>query len=61
MFGRLLGWYTIYTFSGGGVASLEIQDAKNDFKIRHLGTIAHLSQAISMQRRHISTIGKKHL
>jgi len=31
---------------------------KNDFKIRHLGTIAHLCRAISMQRRRIPTIGK---
>jgi len=34
---------------------LEIQDAK----IRHLGTIAQLCQAISLQLRHISTIRKK--
>jgi len=35
--------------------SLEMQDAK----IRHLGTIAQLCRAISLQLRHISTIGKK--
>jgi len=35
--------------------SLEIQDAKN----RHLRTIAQLCRAISLQLRHISTIGKK--
>jgi len=28
-------------------------------KIRHLGTIAQLYQAVSSQRRHVSTIGKK--
>ena len=35
--------------------SLQMQDAKN----RHLGTIAQLCRAISLQLRHISTIGKK--
>jgi len=28
---------------------------------RHLGTIAQLCQAISLQPRHVSTIGKKYL
>jgi len=37
--------------------SLKIQDAKN----RHLGTIELLCRAISLQLRHISTIGKKNL
>ena len=32
-----------------------MQDPKN----RHLGTIAHLCRAISLQLRHLSTIGKK--
>ena len=32
---------------------------KNDAKNRHLGTIPHLSRAISSQLRHVSTIGKK--
>ena len=35
--------------------SLQIQDAKN----RHLGTTAQLCRAISLQLRHVSTIGKK--
>ena len=35
--------------------SLQIQDAKN----RHLGTIAQLCRTISLQLRHVSTIGKK--
>jgi len=35
--------------------SLKVQDAKN----RHLGTIAQLCQAISLQLRHVSTIRKK--
>jgi len=38
--------------------SLEMQDAKMT-KNRHLRTIAQLCRAISSQRRHISTIGKK--
>jgi len=33
----------------------EIQDAKN----RHLGTITQVCPAISLQIRHVSTIGKK--
>jgi len=37
--------------------SLKIQDTKN----RHLHIIAQLRQAISLQVRHISTIGKKHV
>jgi len=32
---------------------------KNDAKIRHLCTITQLCQAISLQLRHTSTIGKK--
>ena len=36
-------------------SSLEMQDAKN----RHLRTIAQLCQAISLQLRHVLTIGKK--
>ena len=32
---------------------------KKSPKIRHLGIIAHLCRAISSQRRHASTIGKK--
>ena len=35
--------------------SVKIQDAKN----RHFDTISQLCQAMSSQRRHISTIGKK--
>jgi len=34
---------------------------KKSPKIRHLGTIAQLCQAISSQLRHVSTIGKKNL
>jgi len=34
---------------------------KNDAKNRHLGTIPQLCWAISLQLRHISTIGKKNL
>ena len=41
--------------------SLEIQDAKNDAKNRHLGTIPQFCQAISSQLRHVSTIGKNML
>jgi len=37
--------------------SLKIQDAKN----RHLGTIAQLCRALSLQLRHVSTIRKKNL
>ena len=32
---------------------------KKSHKIRHLGTIAQVYLAISSQRRHVSTIGKK--
>ena len=32
---------------------------KNDSKTRHLGTITQLCRAISLQLRHVSTIGKK--
>ena len=42
--------------------SLKIQDAKyrqKSPKIRHLGTIVQLCRAISLQLRHVSTIGKK--
>jgi len=35
--------------------SLEIHDAKN----RHFGTIAQLFRAVSLQLRHVSTIGKR--
>jgi len=35
--------------------SLKIQDAKN----RHFGTIGQLCRAVSLQLRHVSTIGKK--
>jgi len=31
---------------------------KKSPKIRHLGTIAHICRAISLQLRHVSTIGK---
>jgi len=41
--------------------SLKIQDTKKSPKNRHLGTIAQLCRAISLQLRHISTIGKKNL
>jgi len=34
---------------------------KNDAKNRHLHTIAQLCRAISSQRRHVSTIGQKHV
>jgi len=43
----------------GARGSLKIRDAKKLPKIRHLGTIAQLCQAISLQLRHILTIGKK--
>ena len=36
----------------------EIQDAKNLFLDRHLGTIAQFCRAISLQLRHVSTMGK---
>jgi len=36
-----------------------MQDTKKSPKIRHLGTIAQLCQAMSSQLRHVSTIGKK--
>jgi len=39
--------------------SLEMQDPKKSPKIRHLGTIAQLCQAVSSQLMHVSTIGKK--
>ena len=41
--------------------SLKIPDAKNSpkFKIRHLRTIAQGCRAISLQLKHVSTIGKK--
>jgi len=32
---------------------------KNDTKNRHLHTIAQLCRAVSLQLRHVSTIGKK--
>ena len=35
--------------------SLEIQDTKN----RHFGTIAQLCRAISLELKHVSSIGKK--
>jgi len=35
--------------------TLKIQDSKN----RHFGTITQLCRAISSERRHVSTIGKK--
>jgi len=38
--------------------SLEIQDAKMTQKSRHLGTIAQLCWAVSLQVRHVSTIRK---
>ena len=44
-------------YAAGG--SLEIQDAKIA-KIRHLGTIAQLSRAVSSQLRHVSTIEKNY-
>ena len=37
---------------------LKIQDAKKVAKNCHLGTIAQLCRAISLQLRHVSTIGK---
>jgi len=36
-----------------------MQDPKNREKDRHLGTIAQFCRAISLELRHISTIGKK--
>jgi len=39
--------------------SLEIQDAKMTQKNRHLGTIAQVCRAVSLQLRHVSTIGKR--
>ena len=41
--------------------SLKIQDAKKSPKIRHLGIIAQLCRAVSLQLRHVSTIGKNHV
>ena len=41
--------------------SLKTQDATKVAKNRHLGTIAQLCRAISLQLRHVSTIGKKNL
>jgi len=41
--------------------SLEMQDSKKSPKIRHLGTIAQLCQAVSSQLMHVSTIGKNSL
>jgi len=32
---------------------------QNDAKIRHLHTIAQICRAVSSQRRHVSTIGKR--
>jgi len=37
----------------------ENTECKKSPKIRHLGTIAQLGQAISLQLRHVLTIGKK--
>jgi len=34
---------------------------KKSPKIRHLGTVAQFRRAISLQLRHVSTIGKKNL
>ena len=39
--------------------SLQMQNLKKSPKIRHLGTITQLCWAISLQLRHVSTIGKK--
>jgi len=39
--------------------SLQMQDAKNRQKTRHLRTIVQLCRATSSQLRQISTIGKK--
>ena len=39
--------------------SLEMQDAKKSPKSSHLHTILELCRAISLQLRHVSTIGKK--
>jgi len=39
--------------------SLKIQDAKKSPKIRHLGTIAQICRAVSLQLRHVLTIGKE--
>ena len=39
--------------------SLEMQDAKKLPKNRHLRTIVQLCRAVSLQLRHVSTIGKK--
>jgi len=36
-----------------------MQDAKKVAKNRHLGTSPQLCRAISLQLRHVSTIGKK--
>ena len=42
-----------------GSGSLKIQDAKKSPKSRHMSTITQLCRAISLQLRHVSTIGKK--
>jgi len=39
--------------------SFEMQDPKKNTKMQHLGTIAQFCLAISLQLRHVSTIGKK--
>jgi len=52
-------WIKMYINVRAARGSLKIQDAKNDAKNRHLGTIPQLYRAISSQLRHLSTIGKK--
>jgi len=42
-------------------SSLEIQDTKIVQKNRHLHTITQLCRTVSLQPRHVSTIGKKHV
>ena len=43
---------------GAARGSLQMQDPKKSPKNHHLGTIAQLSPAISLELRHVSTIGK---
>ena len=57
MFGRLLAWYTIYTFWISCLLT-EFCHVQNSLSV-HLRTIEHVSRAISSQLRHLSTFEKK--
>ena len=52
---------TVFSPSLAARGWLEIQDAKNDAKNRHLGTIPQLCRAIFSHVRHVSIIGKNML